>query len=968
MSNTLVTELIADDSRYQKAISNAIESNNRYRQSTASAVESVQRDFNQLSQPVESAQKGFDQLALSGESLKSVMVGVGSAVAGALAIGSIQSFTSATMDAMDQTGKFAGRIGISTDALQELRYAAGQSGVEMREFDTSMQRMTRRVSEAANGTGVAVAALDELGLSAVALNQLSPDQQLRAVAQAMQGVASESDRLRLAVQLFDTGGAGMVNMLAEGSAGIQQMQDDAHRLGRVLDADLIANVEAANDAIDDMQIASGAAAQVMVGKMAPAIQEAATAAATLASSEQAATAASMATYAVIGRGIVALGNKANATKKAVQATQAATNANVAKLAVEAKAQQSAEAFAQAEAARAQAEVRRAQTELDLAQRKASASLNLKNAKQQRTAAANALTEAEKRLATATNRVTVVSGQSAAAQTALSTARRQATLAAQAQTVATKALNGAMALTGGPAGVVVMASMALYSYVSSANESAEANRALADSVDDLLPKLDELSDKKLRVARLDAQDAVRQLEADLKKIEREIENTDTTVTISAYATGGEEMEVAYQAGIDQVTRLEAKQEDLNEKLEKTRNYLTEIDSALNPDVSANNDDYVSGGVSEKELAKQSERNQRWLTQLRQRTMDEQALLDDNYRIARERAETEIADKDLQTEALKLIDEQYDADKQRFHDQEQERKNQQIEKEKALLLSVQQRVMSESDLLWSKYLEDADRIDREIQNEVRKEQALSALWQKYAADKKELDNQLAENERHSIERMLDRITASQERTDTIVQGFASGMSAALADATMSGELSFSRMAESIINDMLRMYYQAQIIGPMMQSFGFGGASAGAGGGGAGTVVAGVNHTGGIAGVADAGSRAVNASVFAGAPRFHTGGIVGSEVPIIAQRGEGVFTAEQMKRLAPVGGPTEMNVSLKIINENGEAKEVDRVEQSQKDGTLELKAFIRSVVSEDVNRGQGFDQTLRAQYPGLQRRGYG
>lgn len=60
----------------------------------------------------------------------------------------------------------------------------------------------------------------------------------------------------------------------------------------------------------------------------------------------------------------------------------------------------------------------------------------------------------------------------------------------------------------------------------------------------------------------------------------------------------------------------------------------------------------------------------------------------------------------------------------------------------------------------------------------------------------------------------------------------------------------------------------------------------------------HSGGVVGGAPTFSRPVNPAVFANAPRFHGGGLVAGEVPIIAQRGEGVFTREQMAALQPAG----------------------------------------------------------------------
>ncbi|WP_342652555.1 hypothetical protein NM449_17790 (plasmid) [Vibrio metschnikovii] len=137
---------------------------------------------------------------------------------------------------IDETAKFAARIGISTENLTRYRHAAELSGVATKDFDTAMQRMTRRVSEAANGTGAAKSAIQELNLSAKDLNELAPEQQLQVIADAMNQVEKDADRLRLAVNIFDTGGAGMVNLLREGSSGLQEMANEADRLGITLNS------------------------------------------------------------------------------------------------------------------------------------------------------------------------------------------------------------------------------------------------------------------------------------------------------------------------------------------------------------------------------------------------------------------------------------------------------------------------------------------------------------------------------------------------------------------------------------------------------------------------------------------------------------------------------------------------------------------------------------------------------------
>ncbi|MDO8932072.1 MAG: tape measure protein [Rhodocyclaceae bacterium] len=61
----------------------------------------------------------------------------------------------------------------------------------------------------------------------------------------------------------------------------------------------------------------------------------------------------------------------------------------------------------------------------------------------------------------------------------------------------------------------------------------------------------------------------------------------------------------------------------------------------------------------------------------------------------------------------------------------------------------------------------------------------------------------------------------------------------------------------------------------------------------------HSGGLVGREATFTRNVPMTIFANAPRYHTGDVIGpGERPIIARDGEGVFTEGQMKKLAPAG----------------------------------------------------------------------
>jgi len=178
-------------------------------------------------------------------------------------------------DAIDKLGKTASKLGIGTQELGALQFAAEQSGIKVETLNMALQRSTRRISEAANGTGSAVKALEELGLSAEQLNQLSPDEQLNAIADAMETVSSESDKVRLSFSLFDSAGVDLVNMLKGGSASLKAYAAEAASLGILIDESMVKGVEAANDASNRLSKSFGLVATTINVQLAPYIKYAA---------------------------------------------------------------------------------------------------------------------------------------------------------------------------------------------------------------------------------------------------------------------------------------------------------------------------------------------------------------------------------------------------------------------------------------------------------------------------------------------------------------------------------------------------------------------------------------------------------------------------------------------------------------------------------------------------------------------
>lgn len=169
--------------------------------------------------------------------------------------GTAAGFAFATKKAIefaDTIGKTADKIGVTTDELQELRFAAQQTGVATNQLDLGLQRFVRRTAEAAEGTGELVKVLEKYDIDVKGANGETRDsiEILKDLADATQNASSESEQLRIAFKAFDSEGAALVNLLRQGSEGLERFQRQARDLGLVMDENLIRKAEQANDELN----------------------------------------------------------------------------------------------------------------------------------------------------------------------------------------------------------------------------------------------------------------------------------------------------------------------------------------------------------------------------------------------------------------------------------------------------------------------------------------------------------------------------------------------------------------------------------------------------------------------------------------------------------------------------------------------------------------------------------------------
>lgn len=158
-------------------------------------------------------------------------------------------------DSADALAKQSDKLGIATEKLAALQLAGRLTGVENQKLTLGLQRMTRRIAEAAQGAGEAQGALKELGLDARELAGLPLDQQFERVAAAMTGVDRQSDRIRLGFKLFDSEGVDLIRTLRSVETGLSGVETEAKAFGTAISRVDARRIELARDEIERAETA-----------------------------------------------------------------------------------------------------------------------------------------------------------------------------------------------------------------------------------------------------------------------------------------------------------------------------------------------------------------------------------------------------------------------------------------------------------------------------------------------------------------------------------------------------------------------------------------------------------------------------------------------------------------------------------------------------------------------------------------
>lgn len=231
----------------------------------------------------EKANKALDQTDMKGKFLASNIGKIGeSATKMALVVGAAAIGVGASMFAVaEKTGEYAGQINdaskvtsLTTDNLQQLKYAAEQSGVSFESLTGAATKFNKTFAEASQGSKKATDSFKELGIALTDNGEMKSSNDLfNETITKLAQMGDTGKATALGIDIFGKGFANLKPLLAEGAGGIEELKLKAQELGLVMSQESIVAGDNFADTVDTLKQAFGSLGREVGTVMIPYMQK-----------------------------------------------------------------------------------------------------------------------------------------------------------------------------------------------------------------------------------------------------------------------------------------------------------------------------------------------------------------------------------------------------------------------------------------------------------------------------------------------------------------------------------------------------------------------------------------------------------------------------------------------------------------------------------------------------------------------
>lgn len=195
--------------------------------------------------------------------------GVASLAIVGFAAASLKSFASAG----EEISNMAAKTGISTEALSGLKLAADDAGISMGAVEGAVKKMQVNLTAMGQAGEDAQGPLTNLGLTLDELKDLTPDEQLISIGNAIGQIQDPAKKTAAAMEIFGKAGTELLPIFADGALSMEEMAQKARELGVSFDEGAVQKALDLDAAMDDLGTSIKGATQQIAISLAPAITD-----------------------------------------------------------------------------------------------------------------------------------------------------------------------------------------------------------------------------------------------------------------------------------------------------------------------------------------------------------------------------------------------------------------------------------------------------------------------------------------------------------------------------------------------------------------------------------------------------------------------------------------------------------------------------------------------------------------------
>lgn len=185
---------------------------------------------------------------------------IGTAIAGATT--SLIKNAGETAAYADNIDKMSQKLGFTSDAYQEWDFILQHSGSSIESVKGSLIKLQK----AAEAGGEA---FEQLGINQEEFLAMGSQEQFETAVTALQNVADEEERARLASELFGKSYQELMPLLNTSAEATAEMKEQVHELGGVMDESAVKAGAAYQDSLQNLQTAFGGLKNTMMGEFLP---------------------------------------------------------------------------------------------------------------------------------------------------------------------------------------------------------------------------------------------------------------------------------------------------------------------------------------------------------------------------------------------------------------------------------------------------------------------------------------------------------------------------------------------------------------------------------------------------------------------------------------------------------------------------------------------------------------------------